>query len=171
MKPLKFIFFSILLLVSGFILTGLLFKAIRYNNEIEINAPVDKVFSIFTDTVKWKEYVPDLKSVSTISGKPYSPGWKVQIIIKDETEEYKLEETLKSFKTNSYYSSSTETEILNSFSESRFMEKNGKTIIKTSSEVRAKNIFWRSVFIYSSELFKDGQQEQLENIKKIAEKK
>lgn len=169
MKIFKYIALLFLFLIATFFAIGIFTPSFTYQNKVTVNAPVEKVFMLFTDTAKMKEWLPGFISITNDSGIPYSIGSKWNLVLVQEDQRYEMTETMMAFKVNKQYSYQLDNAVLRNQVDIYFKPDGNKTEITAHNFVTGNSIIWRSIFFfYEKEFYRQGQETYV-NLKKIIE--
>ena len=169
-KALKYIGIGILIAISSFFIMGLLHPDGEYTTTIVINAPIEKTFSVFNDTTRMREWMPEMVLMQNISGAENEVGSKWKTIFRDHERDIEMTETVTGFKTNELFAFNLQNEVMNSDNEIRFAAVGNTTEIKAHTKYRGGNIFWRSMFVFFEGSMKQQQQEMYAMLKEVIEK-
>jgi hypothetical protein len=170
MKILKLILGCFAAIIIGFLLIGVIWPSIRYENKIEIDRTAQETFAQFNDSAKMKNWITGLKDLKMVNGNWNDLGSKYQIVVEQEETTYIMYETLTGIVPGKLYAFVLENDVLINEVEIRFAQKNpGTTELVIKNKVRGKNIFWRSLFPFFKGLFKKSDLENYQNLKKMIE--
>jgi len=172
MKFLKFFILFILVLTILFILVGVLNPTINYGHEITVDKPIEEVWAIHQDETKYDQWLVGFKSIDLISGEASKVGSKYKIIVNpgDGQPDFEMIETIKSIKPNDHITLNFDSDMMFFDQTTSFKELNGKTTLKTDSEVKAKGLMMRSLFGLMDMIggsFQKQEVENIENLKKV----
>jgi hypothetical protein len=106
-----------------------------------------------------------LKNVKWISGRPNEIGSKWEMMIEQDGNSYVMTEELIAFKENELFVVKMENEYLTNDMEVRFIDKGAATEIFSSSRVTGKNIFLKSLFVFSRYTFTNRDREMYAQLK------
>ena len=169
MRIFKFIAILFIVLIIGFFAIGLFSPSLTYQNSITVNAPVDKAFELFTDTVKMHEWIPGFISFTNESGGNFNRGSKWKLILIQEDQHYEMIETITAYVPNQQYSYNLENIVLRNQVDVYFKPIGNMTEIISHNLVTGNNLIWRSVlFFFEKELYNNGQ-ESFADLKKMIE--
>jgi hypothetical protein len=168
-KILKFIGVALGLLLIVFLSIGFFSPALVFKNKVVVNKPVIETFSKFLDQNLMKEWIPGFKGITWVSGFPMTLGCKWMVTIDRDGKEYKLIETLKAFKVNELFAFNLESDALSHDVAIHFSEQGDQTVITVDNQVKGKNIFWNSLFVFRKDEFAKKQGESYELLKKSIE--
>ncbi len=154
---LKYIGIGIAVVILSFIAMGLLHPTIEYETRTEIKAPLEKTFALFLDTALMKNWMPGFSSITNISGNVHEVGSKWKLVLVQEKEVYNMTETVTAFENNKGFSFDLDNDALVSNNDITFNGDSTKTIIVAKAKVKGKNIFLRSMFVFSKPYFQEQQ--------------
>ncbi|MEP7265892.1 MAG: SRPBCC family protein [Bacteroidota bacterium] len=170
MKIFKYIALVLVGLLIIFFSIGLFQPEISYTNKVIINADPHKVYTLFQDTTKMKEWMPGFNSFTSIKGKPATVGSQWKLILIQEGEKYEMNETLTIIKPDEQYSFILDNAVLSNNVDMYFKPVAGKTELTVENKVRGNNIMWRSLFYFfkgrlteQSSMMYDGLKKMIEN--------
>ncbi|MEK6615242.1 MAG: SRPBCC family protein [Bacteroidota bacterium] len=174
MKKLKkYLLYSalpILVLAIIFFSAGIIFPIISYESKVTVKKPVEQSFRVFTDVFTFSEWIPRFITIKWLSGKQNEIGSKWEMTIEQEGKEYRMTETLIAFKENELFAFKLENDMLTNDVEIRFANKGETSEIISSNHITGKNIFWKSLFVFSPSYFKQQSKEMYDTLKKVIEK-
>jgi len=169
-KILKCLGVIILLLVSAFFSLGIFIPSLNYDNKILVNKPVEQSFRVFTNVFSFSEWIPGFKNIKWLSGKQNEIGSKWEMTVVQEGEKYTMTETLTYFKENELFAFKLENDMLTNDVEIRFVNKGETSEIISSNHIEGKNIFRKSLFVFSHSYFKQQSKEMYDKLKEVIEK-
>lgn len=161
----------VLLLVVVFFSFGIFVPVIRYESKVSVNKPIESSFRIFNSVFYLYDWVPGLTKVEPVSGTPGLAGYKWKMLTVQNGEEYPMTGELLAFKENELFEFRIESDVMTNDVKIRFINKNGTTEIVSSNCVKGKNIFWKSVFVFTQSYFIKQDQTMYDKLKEIIEKK
>ena len=148
---------------------GLLTPSISYDSTITVNVPVEKAFTLFSDTSKMKDWMPGFVSLKLDSGNTIARGSKMTLILIQEGQEYDMTETMTTFIPNQHYAYLLENAVLHNQVDILFTPIGNSTTIKVNNLVIGNNIIWRSVFYFYKKRLVQLNKEIYSNLKKMIE--
>lgn len=170
MKVIKIILSVISAIALVFFLTGLVVKETTYTTQVEINKPVEEVFSIFNDTSNLKEWIPELKSIDTLELKSGKIGSTYKMVVENNGEEVVLEEKILAFVPNEKVTLFYDAGDMLKTDDYNFEAINGKTKITNNSSCKSGKYLLSCLFPYFKSTFKKQDQGYLNNLKAFIEK-
>lgn len=169
MKILKFILGLVVVLALAFFAVGIFAPSFTYENKVEVNAPVEKAWAIFTDESRMADWLTGLQSVETISGNPGEVGSKYQMVFIENGEEMVMKEEVTAFQENQLFAFTLDADPLISEVEVKFTGDESKTEITATSFIKGKNLFWKSTLRLMKSMVVNRGQEQYDKLKEIIE--
>ncbi len=171
MKTIKIILGIIITLTIVFLATGLIFKETKYTTEVVVNKPIEEVFSLFNDSSRIKEWIPELKSIEATDEKPGKIGSTYKMVVTSNNgEKINLEEKVLAYVPNEKVTLFIHADNMLKTDDYSFTFKDGVTTVKNESVCRSNSYLLSCVFPYFKSTFKKQDQGYLNNFKKIAEK-
>ena len=170
MKGVKVILGIITVLVIVFFSTGLIVKETTYQVKVEIDKPIDDVFSVFNNQELMKEWLTDLKSIAPINIKPGIVGSEYKMIVENQGVEMVLNEKVMAFIPNKKVTLFFEANDMLKTDDYNFSFSNGKTTIVKDVVCKSDSYLLSCVFPYIKSTFTDIDQEYLDNFKAYIEK-
>jgi len=172
MKALKYIFFVIAGLFLIFLLIGILNPTVEYGHEITVDKSIEEAWSVQQDESKFNQWLKGFQSIERISGEQGAVGSKYKIVVIPEPgqPEFIMTETLVSIKDFDHITLSMDSDMMVFDQTTSFVEKDGKTTIKTDSKVLGKGIINRSIFALmemTAGMFQAQEVENIDNLKKV----
>lgn len=171
MKTIKIILGIIIALTLVFFATGLIFKETKYTTEVNINKPISEVFTLFNDSSKTKEWIPELESIEEVDIKPGKIGSIYKMVIKNSKGEIiNLQERVMAYVPNEKVTLFFNADNMLKKDDYSFSFKDGVTTIRNNSICRSNSYILGCVFPYFKSTFKKQDQGYLDNFKRVAEK-
>jgi len=87
-------------MLLSFIALGFVFPEVKYQSSVEINKPVEKVFSVFTDINATKNWIPEFKSVSVVQQLPNQVGSEYNVVVSNNEQEVAMKQKVLEFVKN-----------------------------------------------------------------------
>jgi len=168
-KILKYSGIAVFSLVIVFFSMGFLFPSFEYENSVIVNKPAEQSFKVFTDVLKLSEWIPGFKRVKLLSGKQNETGSIIEMMLEQEGKTFILTQKITNYKENELFAFALDNDVLSNNCEIKFISKGTSTEIISSNHITGKNIFWKSLFVFSHSYFKKQSKEMYENLKKVIE--
>jgi uncharacterized membrane protein len=171
MKKFILIVLSIIVLLVGvFFAVGIVMPSYQYTTRVEVNRTADVAWDYFADETKIKEWMTGLKSIELISGEKHKPGAKFKMEFDEDGRQITMTETVTEYVPRERFSFTLENEVINSQTTVKFTERDGRTTIEQTVDVRGGNPFWRSLFALMKSTFESNSQEILNTLKSNIER-
>ncbi|CAL2094373.1 SRPBCC family protein [Tenacibaculum sp. 190524A05c] len=171
MKRIKIILGIIIAFAVIFLSTGLIFKETAYTTQVEVHKPLAEVFSVFNDSSKINNWIPELKSIEPIDVKPEKTGSTYKMVVSDpKGQEITLREKIMAFVPNEKVTLFFNTDVMFKKDDYTFNFNNGVTTITNNSICRGNSYLFSCVLPYFKSKIKEQDQEHLNNFKSFIEK-
>ena len=142
----------------------------KYINEVEINAPLDKVIVLFDDPANLAKWQPGLLSFEPVSGTPGQPGAKSKLKYRMGKRDVEMIETITVRDLPREFSGTYEAKGVFNYVTNRFEALgNSKTKYTTENEFKFKGIMKLIGFLMPG-AFKKQSQKYLDLFRDFAEK-
>jgi len=161
---------TLLIIVIIFFSAGICCPTISYESKVTVNKPVETSFGVFTNAFKLFDWVTDLKGIGWISGSQNEVGSKWKFIVTQNGTDYELIQTMKAFKQNELFVTNADNKLFTNDVEVKFISKGTSTEIIATSNLKGKNIFWRSVFVFARFYLNGNDQKMYDKLKEVIEK-
>lgn len=169
MKVLKYIIAFILLLALIFVLTGVFVPTFTYTTSVQVEAPVEKVWEVFTDQTKLGNWMEGFKEIKTISGSPEEVGSKHELTIVQNGEEMKILETVTDVEQNRLYAFDLESDFLNATTKITFEPLGEATRIVATNVVSGHGPLKKTLAFMFKSMMEETSQQQYNQFKKLVE--
>ncbi len=171
MKAVKIILGIIITLTIAFLATGLIFKEVKYTTEVTINKPIKEVFSLFNDSSKINNWIPELKTIEGIDVKPEKTGSTYKVIFKNKSgEEILLKEKVLAYVPNEKVTLRFNSDTMLKTDDYIFSFVDGNTTIKNNSSCVGNSYLLNCLFPFYKGTLKKIDQGYLNNFKSFIEK-
>lgn len=170
MKAVKIVLGIIIGLSLIFFATGLIVKETTYSVKVEIDKPIEEVFTKFQNVELLKQWIPEVKSVDIIEEKPGKVGSTYKVVVENQGQEVAMTEKVLAFVENEKVTFQFDAEQMFKTDDYNFTSEGGKTVISQDSKVTAKSYMLSCTFPWFKGHFKKMSQEYLDRFKAIAEK-
>jgi len=171
MKTVKIILGVIIGLTVIFFATGLIFKETAYTTQVTVNKPLEEVFSMFNDSSKIKNWIPELKSIEPLDVKPEKTGSTYKMVIQNKNgEEITLKEKVLAYVPNEKITLFFNADNMLKTDDYTFSFENGVTTIQNNSSCKSNSYILSCLFPYFKGTFKKQDQGYLDNFKSFIEK-
>lgn len=169
MKILKFVLGAVIGFAIVFFSVGIFAPSFTYENKVEVNAPVEKAWAIFTDESRMGDWLTGFQSIETISGNPGEVGCKYRVVFIENGEEMVMTEEVTAFQENEIFAFTLDADPLISDVEVKFTGDESKTEIIATNHVEGKNLLWKSTLRLMKFMIANRGQEQYDKLKEIIE--
>jgi uncharacterized protein YndB with AHSA1/START domain len=153
-----------------FFSTGLIVKETTYTTQVEINKPIEEVFTMFNNTKNLKEWIPELKSIDTLEAKPGKVGSTYKMVVENNGEEVILQEKILAYVPNEKVTLFYNAGDMLKTDDYNFITVDGKTRITNNSSCKSSKYLLSCLFPYFKSTFKKQDQGYLNNLKTFIEK-
>jgi hypothetical protein len=170
MKILKTALIIILIGILVYMIIGLLTPPVSQEVAMEIEQPADEIFSTLTDQSKMTKWVPGLKSVKQVSGRPNTVGsvsefiferGEIEIPILVKIDDYKENESMNLTLTHDKLVSDVKIKILPVGNSSK---------LDISYKIAGNSLMTKTTMPFIKPLIKKYSEMDLEELKKLLEK-
>jgi len=171
MKIIKFILVIVTGLVICFLSLGLLVKETKYIIQIQIEKPLNYVFTEFNDVSKFKEWIPEFKSTEIIEEKLGKIGSEYKITVDDNGQDVIMKEKVLAFIPNekvTLFYNAREGSMLKT-NDYVFSFKDSTTTIMHEATCRSESYLMACMVPIFKSKFKKQDQQYLNNFKTLLE--
>lgn len=166
MKVLKILAISVAVLVVIFFTIGVLNPTFEYGNSVAINAPADKIWSVY---INQKEaWIKGFQSQKLLSGVALSKNAAYETTIVSG-EEMVMYETIMAIVPGKKIEWTLENDVLISQYSYEFIGDSSRSEVNTRYSVEGKNVLMKSLLFLSKGYLKNSDADMLTSLKKIAE--
>ncbi len=170
MKYLKYILGIIILLGLLFIAKGFLTPTISYDSEVLVDKSVKEAWAVMNDESKVSQWLKGITDMEHVSGEKGTVGAVTKYTFLENGQESIIFETIKSIAPNDHVAMDFEMkDVMNIDYKVNFIEKDGKTSIKSSSTTKGSGMFMRSMVSFMKGSMEKQEAENLNNLKKLIE--
>lgn len=115
----------------------------HYKTEVTINAPLQKVFTGYTDFGKMKEWIPGFEKAEYLGGAFMGPGTRLKLIFNEKGKETTAIQEIRRVKWNKLIEYSVDEKRIKVITTVRFIPENdNSTTVVTENEIDGKGFFW-----------------------------
>lgn len=174
MKILKYILFALISLVLLFLAVGWIHPSVHYGHEITVDKSVQEAWAVTQDESKYDQWLAGFISMELLSGEKGAVGSTYKVVVNpgEGNPDFEMTETLVDIQEFDHFDLSFDSDMMEFKQRTSFAETDGKTTIKTESEVIGKSMMTRSMFALM-EIFGGGftkqEVENIENLKTLIE--
>lgn len=169
MKKIKIILGIIIALTLVFFGTGLIVKETKYTAEVEINKPINEVFTLFDSNEALKKWMPEIKSIEPINETPQKLGSTYKVILENEGQKIEMQEKVRAYIPNEKITLLFNLPEMIKIDDYNFIANGDKTKVVQHSSVRANSFMLACTFPWFKGRFKDLNQDYLARFKELAE--
>jgi len=170
MKYLKYLLGIIALLVVLFIGKGFLTPSISYTSEITVDKPLKEAWAVMNDESKISQWLKGITNIEHVSGEKGAVGAVTKYTFTDSGQESIILETIKSIRPNEQVTMDFEMEgVMTMDYKVDFMEKDGKTHIKSSTTTKGDGMIMQSMVSFMTGSMQVQEDENMGNLKRLIE--
>lgn len=169
MKAIKIILVIIIILVLTFFTTGLFVKETDYTTQIAINKPIKEVFKTFSNTNNVKKWIPEFKSIDTITANFGKTGSIYKIVVDNHGQDIIMTEKVMAYVPNEKLTLFYDTDMMLKTNDYLFSEKDGITKITLNATCKSDSYIMSCVYPYFKNTLKNQDLLYLKNFKKYIE--
>ena len=169
MKAIKIILGIITAIVVIFFITGLFIKETKFVTKVTIQKPVENVFVYLKNQQKFKEWMPEIVSLTPLLEKTGKIGSSYLLIVKKGDTELKIKQKILAFIPNKKITFTFETKDLFKKDEYKLTNNRNETLIKKTSIYKSKSYIMSCVFPYFKSKLQNEEQLFLDRLKNIVE--
>lgn len=168
MKYLKYLLGIIALLAVLFIACGFIWPSISYNSEITVDKPVKEAWAVMNDESKLSQWLKGITKMEHVSGEKGTVGAVMKYTFNDNGQESTILETMKEIRPNEHVAMDFTMEgVMGMDYKVDFIEKNGKTLIKSATTTKGEGMFMRSMLAFMKGAMQSQEDENMGNLKKL----
>jgi len=146
----KYVGVALIAFVGIFFMVGVFTPKISVGHSIKIDKPVEKVFTLFNDDTRKKEWITGLKKLELVSGDG-STGSHYRAVVDDNGEDFVITWQVTDFVQNDRVKLTIQTMGATEFDEFHFRSLGDKTELYGSMHFVGENLFWRSMYVFFEE--------------------
>lgn len=148
MKILKYILITIPSILLLILSIGFIKPTIHYGHEVIVDKSKEESWAVHQDGTKYVSWLKGFKSIDLISGSEGQVGSKYRVIVQpsEDQPDFEMIETIISLDKYDQITMNFDSDMMLFDQTTSFVEKDGKTSIKTESTVKGKGMMMRSVF-------------------------
>ena len=169
MKFVKFTLIGLIGITLAFLSLGLFHPTVQHENQVEINAAIEKSYTIFMADSLRSEWLIGYVGYEILSGTPNTAGFRYLITFENEGQTYQMIEEVKNIKENENYIFDMETDLFTGTVEVYFEGNKENTTMKVYSSISGSNIFYRSMFYLMKSVFQKQSQMNYDLLKRVIE--
>ena len=170
MKYLKYLLGLIALLLVIFIGKGILTPAISYSSEIIVDKSIKEAWAVMNDESKVSQWLKGITNMEHVSGEKGAVGAVTKYTFNEDGQESIVFETIKSIRPDDHIAMDFVVEDVMSMDyKVNFVEKAGKTHIKSSTVTKGIGLFMQSMVSFMESSMQAQEDENMNNLKKLIE--
>lgn len=148
MKIIKYILLAIIFLVILFFAMGLMNPSIKYGAKITVDKPLEETWEFTQDETHYHKWLEGYQSMELIEGEHNQVGSRYKVIVQPAPDqpEFEMIETIKAIKENDFVTLHFDSDMMDFEQTIYHSFSNGKTTVRSDSEVIGKNLVMRSMF-------------------------
>jgi len=169
MKFLKRLLTFILILAAIFFIVGLINPQVNYGHSITVEKPLKEAWAVSQDASKYADWLKGFKSMELLSGEKGKVGSTYKIIVNpgEGQPDFEMIETLNDIKENEFVDMTFVSDMMDFEQKIFFSEKDGKTTIKSESQVKGKQLMMKSMFALMEMFTKGFTKQEAENFEAL----
>ncbi len=153
MKLVKWAVIALLGVVVLLAVIAALVPPTTYSTRVEVAAPVDVAWRVFTDEARMGEWLTGFRSIEPISGEPQTPGSRFRMTMEEDGREFVMEEEVLAWKDNEEYAFRMTNPMIEGEYVVRFEPiDEARTAIVAESETQGRGLFRLLVPLMKSEM-------------------
>ena len=166
MKILKYILIGLLSLILLFMAFGWIHPSVHYGHEITVDKSVKEAWAVTQDDSKYNQWLEGFKSITLLNGEKGAPGSTYKVVVNpgEGQPDFEMTETLVSIREFDHIDLQFDSDMMDFKQRMSFSEADGKTTIKTHSEVTGKTMVMRSMFAMMEIFTKGFTKQETKNI-------
>jgi len=157
------------LFLAGFFLAGIIQPTCEDALRIQINAPLEKIFTLATDPAKASLWMTNLKRIEPVSGTPNAVGAKSNFVFDENGKEIVMLQTVTAYRVNEVFASKLQNDFASFDFEMSFREEGGKTLISEHNTGKGNSPISRPLLAIMKSSVKKQRRELYSNLKKLLE--
>ena len=158
-----------LVAVVGFVYIGYREPSFGQQVVLEIDAPVEHTFAVFSDQEQLASWVTGFRKIEYLRGEEGQPGSYYRITVVEDGREFVMTEQITAFVENEHFGAEFENDMMTSKYDYWFEDRNGSTSLQVNSEHAGRGPFWRSVLWFMKADIQAQQKADLEKFKRLVE--
>ena len=170
MSFVKFTLLGLIGITLAFISLGFFHSSFQYENQIEVDASVEKSYATFINDSLASEWLIGYVGNEALSGTPLTPGARFLMKFEQDGQAFEMIEELKEIKENEKFIFDMETESFTGTVEIYFEGNDQKTTITAYSTMAGSNILYRSMFYLLKSGLEKQSQMNYDQLKEVIEK-
>ena len=169
MKFLKILVLSSIAALATFWIVGLLNESVSTTTETTVNKPVEETFAAFINEDLMKDWLTGYVSSEPIVISPLVVGSKYKMTFIENGEEMVMMEEITGFELNQRFEFRLDSDFFTGENTVTFQAKGDKTVVKTNSISKGKNLFFKSLLPFMKSSMEERQAHDYGKLKEIIE--
>jgi uncharacterized protein YndB with AHSA1/START domain len=169
MKVIRIILIIVTLIALVFFATGLVVKEVNYSVEVDIDKPIEEVFTFFTAPETLKKWMPEVKSLEPINLKEGKVGSTYKMVIETQGQEMIMTEKILAYISNKKITFRFDSDEMIKIDDFIFIKKGSKTKMIQNCSVNSKSYITACLFPYFKGTFTAASQEYMDRFKMLVE--
>lgn len=170
MKILIYVLGFIITCFLGFYVIGVIKPKVVYETKIIINRPSQQTWDVFSNEKLLSQWMQGYDHIQKIKSEPFVTGGEYKLFLKEANQQFELHHNVINAIPTKLYEYQLENEVLVNHIKISFNEPQQYTTeVVISNEVKAKNWFLQSLFVFLKNQFKSQDDLNLEGLKKLVE--
>ncbi len=170
MRFVKFTLIGLLGITLAFISLGFFHSSFQFENQIEVDASVEKSYATFVNDSLKAEWLEGYLGKEVLSGKRRVPGARFLVKFEQAEERGEIIEVLKEAQENEKYIFDMLTDVFDGTIEVYFEGGEQKTVLKIFTTIKGSNVFYRSMFYLLKGALQKQAQTNYDLLKVVIEK-
>lgn len=148
MKILKYIFFAIIALILIFLAFGWIHPTVQYGKEITVDKSAREAWAVAQDESKFDQWLAGFKSIELLTGEKGAVGSTYKVVVNpgEGQPDFEMTETIVDIQEFDHIDLHFDSDMMEFNQRQSFTESDGKTTVRTESEVIGKSMMTRSMF-------------------------
>ncbi len=169
MKFLKILVLSSIAALATFWIVGLLNESVSTSTKTIVNKPVEETFAAFVDEDLMRDWLTGYVSSEPIVISPLVVGSKYKMTFIENGEEMIMTEEITGFELNKRFEFTLDSDFFKGENTVTFHSEGDKTIVKTHSISKGKNLFFKSLLPFMKSSMEERQVHDYGKLKEIIE--
>ncbi len=156
----------------AFVALGIFITEVEYENNLEINAPIDAVWDLLTDHSRSTEWMDQLEKFELLEGEHQRVGTKMLLEFESAQDQKPIRaiETITEIEKPQRFAFDMDTDLFTGNTEITLESKGNKTDLTAINKVSGKSVYWRSLLFLIKGHLQSQSQISYDNLKHILEK-
>ena len=169
MRLLGFAIVAALLALGVFLFLGYNEPEFSYTAQVEVTAPVEDSWAVFSDESKMPLWLTGFVKVEYLRGEPNQVGSFYRLTFEEDGQQFLMTEEVTALVENDRFGMTLEADMMIAETLMTFRAVPQGTLIVSENTVRGKSAFWRSMLLLSRGEMQRRHQADLEKLKTLIE--